>query len=264
MLIVLSPAKKLNFAPPPVTAPLSMPELTADTAELDRTTRRLKRTDLKRLMSISDALAELNYQRFQAFDPQSEDGMQAVLAFDGDVYTGLNARTLNKKALAWAQDHVRILSGLYGVLRPLDALQPYRLEMGTRLKTRRGASLYDFWRKQIPEALNRAAEGQADPTLVNLASQEYFGSVRTEALSVPHLTCHFKEVRPGEAPRALMLYAKTARGLMARFAIDHRIDRAEGLKAFDTAGYGFNAALSSPTDWVFSRLQPPPKNPRAA
>ncbi len=264
MLIVLSPAKKLNFAPAPVAAPLTMPELTADTAELARTTRRLKRTDLKRLMSISDALAELNYQRFQAFDPESEDGMQAVLAFDGDVYTGLNARTLDKKALAWAQDHVRILSGLYGLLRPLDAIQPYRLEMGARLKTRRGASLYDFWRKPIPEALNRAAEGQTDPTLINLASQEYFGSVQTEALGVPHLTCHFKEVRPGEAPRALMLYAKTARGLMARFAIDHRIDRAEGLKAFDTGGYGFNAALSSPTDWVFTRLQPPPKNPRAA
>src|SRR5580704_11990482 len=174
MLIVLSPAKKLDFAPAPVSIPLTTPELGADIAELSRTTRKLKRTDLKRLMSISDTLAELNYQRFQAFDPESEDGMQAVLAFDGDVYTGLAARSLDKKALAWAQDHVRILSGLYGLLRPLDAIQPYRLEMGTRLKTRRGASLYDFWRNSLPEALNQAAEGQADPTLVNLASQEYF------------------------------------------------------------------------------------------
>jgi hypothetical protein len=264
MLIVLSPAKKLDFAPAPAALPLSVPELGADVAELARTTRKLKRTDLKRLMSISDALADLNYQRFQAFDPESEDGLQAMLAFNGDVYDGLKARTLDKKALAWAQDHIRILSGLYGVLRPLDALQPYRLEMGMRLKTRRGASLYDFWRARIPEALNRAAEGQADPTLVNLASQEYFGAVRTEALSVPHLTCHFKEVKPGEAAKALMLYAKQARGLMARFAIDNRIDRAEGLKDFTLAGYGFNDALSSPSDWVFTRLQPPPKNPPRA
>jgi uncharacterized protein len=262
MLIVLSPAKKLDFAPAPAGAPLTAPELASDIAELARTTRKLKRTDLKRLMSISDTLAELNYQRFQAFDPESEDGVQAIIAFNGDVYNGLAARTLDKKALAWAQDHVRILSGLYGVLRPLDALQPYRLEMGTRLKTRRGGSLYDFWREPVAKALNRAAEGQADPTLVNLASQEYFGAVKTEALSVPHLTCHFKEVKPGEAPRALMLYAKTARGLMARYAIDHRIDRAEGLKDFNTAGYGFDAALSTAADWVFTRPQPPLKNPR--
>src|ERR1700683_4280513 len=163
MLIVLSPAKKLDFAAAPAGTPLTTPELAADIAELSKATRRLKRTDLKRLMSISDALADLNYQRFQAFDPESEDGVQAMIAFNGDVYDGLAARTLDKKALAWAQDHVRILSGLYGVLRPLDALQPYRLEMGTRLKTRRGASLYDFWRVAIPDALHRAAEGQADP-----------------------------------------------------------------------------------------------------
>ena len=262
MLIVLSPAKKLDFAPAPVSIPLTTPELSADIAELARTTRKLKRTDLKRLMSISDALAELNYQRFQAFDPESEDGVQAVIAFNGDVYDGLSARTLDKKALNWAQDHVRILSGLYGVLRPLDALQPYRLEMGTRLKTRRGASLYDFWKTPIAETLSRAAESHADPTIVSVASQEYFGAVKTDLLTVPSLTCHFKEDRLGEAPRALMLYAKQARGLMARYAIDHRIDRAEGLKSFDTAGYAFDAALSSKSDWVFTRLQPEPKNAR--
>jgi cytoplasmic iron level regulating protein YaaA (DUF328/UPF0246 family) len=259
MLIVLSPAKKLDFAPAAAGTPLTTPELGDDIAELARTTRKLRRTDLKRLMSISDALANLNYQRFQAFDPESEDGVQAMIAFNGDVYDGLAARTLDKKALTWAQDHVRILSALYGVLRPLDALQPYRLEMGTRLKTKRGASLHDFWRKPIAATLSAAAEGQADPTLVNLASQEYFGSVSTELLTVPYLTCHFKDYRPGEAPRALMLYAKTARGLMARYAIDHRIDRAEGLKAFDVSGYGFDTALSSKTDWVFTRPQPPLK-----
>ncbi len=223
-------------------------------------TRKLKRSDLKRLMSISDALADLNYHRFQAFDPAGEDGLQAVMAFAGDVYDGLAARTLDKRALAWAQGHLRILSGLYGVLKPLDALQPYRLEMGTRLKTRRGASLYDFWRAPIAEALSRDAERRPDPTLVNLASNEYFGSVDTDALSVPFITCHFKEYKEkGDAPRALMLFAKRARGFMARYAIDHRIEKAEQLKAFDTAGYAFDPALSTKTDWVFTRLQPPPK-----
>ena len=207
-------------------------------------------------MSISDKLADLNYQRFQAFDPACDDGLQAAIAFDGDVYMGLDARSLDKPALNWAQDHVRILSGLYGVLRPLDALQPYRLEMGSRVKTRRGASLYDFWGERIAKALNAAGEGQADPTLVNLASQEYFGSVRAGALKLPVVTCHFKETRPGEPPRALMLYAKQARGLMARYAIDQRIERAQDLKAFDTAGYAFDAAVSSDVDWVFTRPHP--------
>src|SRR6185312_11059920 len=264
MLLVLSPAKKLDFAPAPVRAPLTMPELTDDIAELAVVTRKLRAGDLKRLMSISDALARLNHERFQAFDPQSEDGLQAMLAFNGDVYDGLKARTLDKAGLAWAQDHVRILSGLYGVLRPLDALQPYRLEMGTRLKTRRGASLYDFWKRPIAETLNRAVEGHADPTIVSVASHEYFGSVDRGAVKAPVVTCHFKERRPGEAPRALMLYAKQARGLMTRFAIDQRIDRAEGLKGFDVAGYGFDAALSRRDDWVFTRLQPPPKTARPA
>jgi uncharacterized protein len=262
MLLVLSPAKKLDFAPAPVRAPLTVPELGGDIAELAAVTRKLRASDLKRLMSISDALARLNHARLQAFDPEGEDGLQAVLAFNGDVYDGLQARTLDKPALAWAQDHIRILSGLYGVLRPLDALQPYRLEMGTRLKTRRGQSLYDFWKRPIAEALNRAVERQADPTIVSVASNEYFGSVDVSALNGPVVTCHFKEVKPGEAPKALMLYAKRARGLMARFAIDHRIDRAEGLKGFDAAGYALDAALSSTSDWVFTRPQPAPKNAR--
>src|ERR1700761_6331584 len=159
MLIVLSPAKKLNFSPAAADAPLTLPELKDDIVELAITTRKLKRTDLKRLMSISDTLAELNYQRLQAFDPESEDGVQAMLAFNGDVYDGLGARSLDKKALGWAQEHVRILSGLYGLLRPLDALQPYRLEMGTRLKTKRGTSLYDFWGDKVTGMLNTALHG---------------------------------------------------------------------------------------------------------
>ena len=252
MLMVISPAKSLDFTPAAARAPLTTPELKADIAELAKVTRKLKRADLKRLMSISDKLADLNHQRFQAFDPESEDGVQAVIAFDGDVYDGLDARSLDRKGLSWAQDNLRILSGLYGVLRPLDALQPYRLEMGSRLKTRRGASLYDFWGPRISEALNRAADGQADPTLVNLASQEYFAAVQPKALKLPLVTCHFKEVG-AEGPRIISFFAKKARGLMARYAIDHRIDQVAGLKDFDTAGYAFQPRLSDETNWTFTR-----------
>ncbi|CAN5124217.1 peroxide stress protein YaaA [soil metagenome] len=257
MLIALSPSKDMNFDPAPTGAALTTPELTEDIAALAKVTGRLRATDLKRLMAISDNLALLNRERFQAFDPACEDGLQAAFAFNGDVYLGLQARSLDRKALAWAQDHVRILSGLYGVLRPLDAIQPYRLEMGIRLKTRRGPSLYAFWGDRLAQTLNAAADGMADPTLVNCASQEYFGGVDLKALKLPLVTCHFREEKDGEA-RMLSFFAKRARGLMARYAIDHRIDRAEGLKAFDYDGYRWNAAMSNGADWVFSRPQPPP------
>jgi len=256
MLIVLSPAKSLDFTPAAPDTPLTTPQLKNDIAELAKVTRKLKRGDLKQLMGISDKLADLNFGRFQAFDPACEEGLQAVIAFNGDVYDGLDARSLDKPALTWAQDHLRILSGLYGVLRPLDAIQPYRLEMGIRLKTRRGASLYDFWRAKVTTTLAEALSGQADPTLVNLASQEYFGAVRPESLKAPVVTCHFKEIRPGEAPRMLSFYAKKARGLMARYAIDHRIDQAQALKGFGVAGYAFQAELSTETDWTFCRPHP--------
>jgi cytoplasmic iron level regulating protein YaaA (DUF328/UPF0246 family) len=256
MLIVLSPAKSLDFTPAAPGTPLTTPQLKDDIAELAEVTRTLKRADLKRLMGISDKLAELNFGRFQTFDPACEDGVQAVVAFNGDVYDGLNARGLDRAALTWAQDHLRILSGLYGVLRPLDAIQPYRLEMGIRLKTGRGATLYDFWRGRIAATLNAALEGRGDPTLVNLASQEYFGAVDASVLKAPVITCHFKEIRPGEAPRMLSFYAKKARGLMARYAIEHRIDRAEGLKGFDAGGYAYQASLSTDADWTFCRPHP--------
>jgi cytoplasmic iron level regulating protein YaaA (DUF328/UPF0246 family) len=251
MLIVLSPAKSLNFedAPP---APLTTPQLLDDIAELAKTTRRLSGAELKRLMGISDKLAQLNRARFQAFDPACEDGVQAAFAFAGDVYQGLQARTLDKKALAYAQDHIRILSGLYGVLRPLDAIQPYRLEMGIRLKTRRGSDLYKFWRKRVTETLHGELEGHKDPTLVNLASQEYFGAVDPETLGRRVITCHFREVKDGEA-RIVSFYAKKARGLMARFAADGRIETAADLKAFDGAGYAYDASRSTEMDWTFVR-----------
>src|SRR3569623_123312 len=189
MLTVLSPSKALDFTGAPQAAPLSLPQRADQTAELAKSTKRLTARDLKRLMSLSDNLAKLNRARFQAFDPASEEGLQAAFAFNGDVYTGLKARELDKKGLAWAQDHVRILSGLYGVLRPLDAIQPYRLEMGVRIKTKRGRSLYDFWGPRVSEALDAALAGHRDRTLVNCASQEYFGAVDRVALKAPVVNC---------------------------------------------------------------------------
>lgn len=251
MLFVLSPAKSLNFedAPP---AALTTPQLLGDIAELAKTTRRLTKPELKRLMHISDNLAALNRARFQAFDPACEDGVQAAFAFAGDVYQGLQARTLDKKGLAYAQDHIRILSGLYGVLRPLDAIQPYRLEMGVRLKTRRGTDLYGFWREKVTALLADELESHKDPTLINIASQEYFGSVDAEALGRPIVTCHFREVKDGES-KIVAFYAKKARGLMARFAADNGVAKAEDLKGFNQAGYSFQSTQSSDTDWVFTR-----------
>ncbi|MBC7668999.1 MAG: peroxide stress protein YaaA [Gemmatimonadaceae bacterium] len=255
MLMVISPAKSLDFTAPDQVLPLTTPELKPQIAELAKLTHRLKATDLRRLMHISEKLAELNYERFQVFDPQVEEGLQAVIAFNGDVYAGLAARELDRPALEWAQDHLRILSGLYGVLRPLDALQAYRLEMGVRLKTKKGSNLYDFWGETISKTLNAAAQDQADPTLVNLASQEYFGAVDAKALKLPIVNCHFKEEK-GNTLRVLGFFAKKARGRMARFAIDNRVERAEDLKGFDLDGYRYRKDLSTQADWVFARLQP--------
>ncbi|HEX4098577.1 MAG TPA: peroxide stress protein YaaA [Caulobacteraceae bacterium] len=257
MLIVLSPAKALDFTAAPGAAPLTAPELTEHTAELAKVTRKLRVVDLKRMMDLSDALAKLNRERFQAFDPQSEDGLQAAFAFNGDVYLGLKARELDKKALAWAQDHLRILSGLYGVLRPLDAIQPYRLEMGVRIKTRRGQSLYDFWGPKVSETLDAALAGHKQRTIVNCASQEYFGAVDRAALKAPVVHCRFLEEKDGEA-RIMSFFAKRARGAMARFAIDNRIERAADLKAFDVDGYRFVSELSADDEFTFARPQPPP------
>ena len=257
MLIVLSPAKALNFAAAPAVAPLTAPQLADHTAELSKTAKKLRVVDLKRMMDLSDSLAKLNRERFQAFDPDSDDGLQAAFAFNGDVYLGLRARELDRKALAWAQERVRILSGLYGVLRPMDAIQPYRLEMGVRIKTKRGQSLYDFWGGRISEALNEAAQGHKDKTLVNCASTEYFGAVDRAALKLPVVTCRFVEEKDGEA-RVISFFAKRARGAMARYAIDHRIDRAADIEGAQVGGYAWQAHLSSDEEYVFTRPQPPP------
>lgn len=252
LLIVLSPAKRLDFTEADAAIPGSDRRFVEDTASLSKTAKRQTKADLRRLMGISDDLASLNAARFKAFDPESTEGVQAAFAFAGDVYEGLRARELDADALAFAQDHLRILSGFYGLLRPLDRIQPYRLEMGTRLKTRRGASLYDFWGDRISKQLNEDAEGQPDPTLVNLASQEYFGAVDAKALKLPVVTPQFREEKNGES-RIISFFAKKARGAMARFAIDERVERVADLKAFDRDGYAFDKAASTDAEWIFIR-----------
>ena len=256
MLIALSPAKTLDFSPAAEGLPLSRPAFTRDTAILAGITRMLGPGDLKRLMGISDKLAALNVERFGAFrtGPKA-GGAPAALAFAGDVYTGLKARELDAASLDWAQGRLRILSGLYGLLRPLDVIQPYRLEMGVKLANPRGDDLYAFWREVIAKALNRDARGHDDPTLVNLASLEYFGGVDRAALKIPVVTCLFKQLEPNGRPRNIAIFAKRARGLMARFAIEHRIDAAEHLKAFDVEGYRFDPHASDAQTWTFARAR---------
>jgi cytoplasmic iron level regulating protein YaaA (DUF328/UPF0246 family) len=256
MLLILSPAKSLDFTPVPE-APATEPMFGKETRELARAARKLTRADLKRLMSISDKLADLNRARFKTLGKGGEGAVQAVFAFDGDVYDGLQGRTLDEAGLAWAQDHLRILSGLYGLLRPLDRIQPYRLEMGVRLANARGTNLYDFWGDKPARTLRKAARGHAEPVLVNLASQEYFGAVDVAALKLPVVACHFREEKDGQA-KMVSFYAKVARGMMARYAIDNRLERVEDLKGFDRAGYRFDRDASSDTDWVFVRPQPAP------
>ena len=192
--------------------------------------------------------------RFHAFKTGGKvAGVPAALAFAGDVYMGLKARELDGEALAWAQGRLLILSGLYGLLRPLDVIQPYRLEMGVKLANPRGDDLYAFWRDAVTRALNTQARGHADPTVVNLASLEYFGVVDRKALKAPVVTCHFKEAAEDGTTRMIAIYAKRARGTMARFAIDGRLERADALKGFDRDGYGFAPELSSETEWTFTR-----------
>ncbi|WP_026941749.1 peroxide stress protein YaaA [Hellea balneolensis] len=260
MITLLSPAKKLNFDPVTTQLEATEPLLTADTLELAKVAKKQSAADLKKLMHISDNLAELNAERFKAFnlDGKSNSAKPAGLTFDGDVYWGLEAKSLSDKDLSYAQDHLRILSGLYGVLRPLDSMQAYRLEMGTKLATKRGKSLYDFWGSTIADTLNADLKEHEDQTIVNLASNEYFKAVDKTTISSPVITAKFLNVKDGKA-RALMYYAKFGRGLMARWIMQNRVDRAEGLKDFNLDGYKFNKTDSSETELVFTRPQPAPK-----
>ena len=257
MLTLLSPAKKLNMAPVETGVPITQPRLRDDTHELAIVAKTQTADDLKRLMHISDNLATMNFERFQAFnlDNKSNSAKPAGLAFDGDVYWGLEADSLSEDTLSYAQDHLRILSGLYGVLRPMDAIQPYRLEMGTKMVNGRGKTLYDFWGARIADRLNADLTDHADTTVVNLASNEYFKAVDADALGQTVIGAKFLNVKDGEA-RSLMYYAKHARGTMARWIMENRLDRADGLKDFNADGYALDAAASTENELVFSRPQP--------
>ena len=260
MLTLLSPAKKLNMTPVETGVPVTEPRLRDDTHELAIVAKTQTAEDLKRLMHISDNLATMNFERFQAFnlDNRSNSAKPAGLAFDGDVYWGLEADSLSEDTLSYAQDHLRILSGLYGVLRPMDAIQPYRLEMGTRMANGRGKSLYEFWGTRIADRLNADLADHADTTVVNLASNEYFKAVDTQALGRTVIGAKFLNVKDGES-RSLMYYAKHARGSMARWIMENRVDRAVGLKDFNAGGYTLDANASTEAELVFSRRQPPKK-----
>ena len=258
MLAVISPAKTLDFSTPVRLRRASVPEFALAAAELARTMQKKKPAQLRALMSLSDDLATLNYTRFQRWSPTPAPTAtrQALFAFMGDVYVGLDARSLNTSDLDFAQKHLRILSGLYGVLRPFDLIQPYRLEMGTALVHGRARSLYAFWGAQPAAALKAQADVLGTRTLVNLASQEYFKAVDLRHLGLEVITPVFKDLARGQY-RVLSFFAKRARGLLARFMIEQRCRKAADLRAFDDAGYAYNAALSTPSTLVFTRESPP-------
>ena len=256
MLTLISPAKTLDYETPATTEAFTQPTQLTQSRKLIRRLRELDSDDLSRLMNVSDNLAELNHKRFKQWKTpfKPDNARQALFAFKGDVYQGLDAYSLDEDALEFAQQHLRILSGLYGILRPLDLMQPYRLEMGTRLDTEAGSNLYQFWDKRITEALNEELRESSADTVVNLASNEYFKAVKPGLLKADIVTPAFRELRDGEH-RFISFTAKKARGLMARYIIDHRIDDAEALKDFDYEGYRFMPELSGDKEWVFSRKQ---------
>ena len=256
MLTVLSPAKTLDFDTPTGSDAYSQPAQLTQSRKLIRRLRDFSADDLARLMKVSNGLAEQNRQRFRQWKTpfKPDNARQAIFAFKGDVYVGLDAYSLKPDDVEFAQDHLRILSGLYGLLRPLDLMQPYRLEMGTRLDTEEGSNLYQFWGDRITLALKRDLEESGSRTLVNLASGEYFKAVKPARLEAGIVTPAFRDYRDGEY-KFIQYYAKKARGLMARYIVDRRIDDPEGLKDFDYEGYRYNASLSNGDDWVFTRRQ---------
>ncbi|WP_375751294.1 peroxide stress protein YaaA [Vibrio sp. HN007] len=254
MLIVISPAKTLDYETPPVTQTYTQPELVDHSKELIEVCRQLTPQDISALMKVSDKIAGLNVARFEQWQEtfNRENAKQSILAFKGDVYTGLEAETMSEDDFNYAQSHLRILSGLYGLLKPLDLMQPYRLEMGTKLGNERGTNLYQFWGNIITDKLNEALNQQGDNVLINLASNEYFKSVKLKSLDASVITPVFKDCKNGKY-KVISFYAKKARGMMARYIIDNRVSSVEGLTKFDVAGYYFDEAESTATELVFKR-----------
>ncbi|MBL8631024.1 MAG: peroxide stress protein YaaA [Rhodospirillaceae bacterium] len=250
---LISPAKKLDFAPAPEGVKATAPALLPKAQALIKRVKKYTAGDLKRLMDLSPKLAELNYQRFQAFTPQNDEGTKAAIyAFAGDVYMGFDAKTLSAADIKYAQDHIGILSGLYGLLRPLDAIQPYRLEMGTSVDTDAGEDLYDYWRESVTAHLNAITAKLKNATVVNLASDEYWSAVNKKGLKAPIVQCAFKEVKAGQA-KVISFMAKKARGMMARYIAEQRVESVDGLKAFTSGGYAYDAKASTGDILVFTR-----------
>ncbi len=258
MLCVLSPAKKLDLDPIELPIETTEPAFLNQAAALIKQLKSCSVTDIRQLMGLSEKLSELNVDRYQRWKkkPAIDQVKAAAFMFKGDVYQGLDIESLSKTQLAFAQKTLCILSGLYGVLKPLDAIQPYRLEMGTKLATPKGKNLYDFWGCQVTDALNAQLSLQKKPTLINLASQEYFGVLQPKALVAPVITPIFKDEKNG-AFKIISFYAKKARGLMAKFIVENKITRPEDLKAFDYEGYGFEPKASNDAKWVFHRAEKP-------
>lgn len=254
MLIVISPAKSLDFDTPPVTPSYTIPEMLDESVKLAERLKKMSPKQISKLMSISKDLGELNFQRYQTwhlpFTP--ENSKQAVMAFNGDVYQGVQADSLSEEQLVLAQTRVRILSGLYGILKPLDLIQPYRLEMGTRLKYYRSKNLYEFWNPSLTKKVKEALSESGSNVLVNLASKEYFKSVDTKKLKAKVVTPDFKDMKNGEY-MMISFFAKKARGLMTRFVLDNNITDVSDLQAFNYEGYYFNSNLSKPGNPVFTR-----------
>ncbi|MCP4934346.1 MAG: peroxide stress protein YaaA [bacterium] len=257
MLAIISPAKKLKFETRDPSLYTSQPVFPKDTKQLIAVARKLTRADLRQMMKISDNLAELNYQRFQTFSksPNENETKQAIMAFAGDTYIGLGADTLTRKDLAFAQNNLLILSGLYGLLKPHDLIQPYRLEMGRKLKTKRGETIYAFWGDLIARQLDKQLKGHKHPVLINLASNEYFKAAKTKALKARIINMVFKEQKDGEH-KIIGLFVKRARGAMARYMIQNGIETPEDLKKFAQDGYKYRPTMSDDDHWVFTRKQP--------
>jgi cytoplasmic iron level regulating protein YaaA (DUF328/UPF0246 family) len=262
MLFLLSPAKTLDLDSPISSAHQALlkhelPVFQPQAATLANILKKFDAPMLEELMGISAALAELNAKRFKAWSktPKSEQIRPALLSFNGDVYEGLQAKTLSAKALSWAQEHVVMLSGLYGALKPLDMMQPYRLEMGTALENAKGNNLYHYWGSQIAQYLNTRLEGQATPVVVNLASQEYFKSVDLKTLKARVIECVFEDFKNDQF-KVISFFAKRARGLMLRYCIEKKVNSIKALEAFDSEGYAFDPKSSSAERLVFKRRLP--------
>lgn len=255
MIVVVSPAKKLDFENDEVKPNWSVPDYLDQSETLIKTARKMTRNDIAGLMKVSEKIADLNYERYRDFETPFTltNSKQAAFAFKGDTYVGLEAETLSEDDLEFAQNHFRILSGLYGMLRPLDLMQPYRLEMGVRLKNPKGKNLYEFWGNTMTDGLNELLEKQQSKVIINCASNEYFKSVNEKELNGDVITPVFKIVKEGVAKSPGMM-AKRARGMMARFIIQNKLDNAEDIKKFDLDGYKFMPALSNEDTFEYHKV----------